>query len=358
MPRLDVGSIIAGSAIAIPPRVVTNHDLEQIMDTTDDWIVSRTGVRQRHMADPGVGSSDLATDAVLAAVSNAGTTVDEIDLLVMATMTPDQFAPGPAPLVQDKAGLGHVAAFDIRQQCGGFLFGLDLADAYLSTGRARRAVVVGAEVHTGYLPYGDSGFARLRGGTGEVSSSDRAAATEARGWAVLFGDGAGAMVLEPNDDDDVGFIASRLHSDGSHFDLIQVVGAGFAHQPYIDAAQLEARMHWPQMNGLELFRQAVRRMPESVEEVLVDTALTVADIDVLIAHQANARILQGVQRQLGIAEKRVVNVIERFANTTAGTLPIAFHERRGSAGIDSGDLVAFTAFGAGAHWGAMLYRAP
>lgn len=351
-----MGSIITGTGIAVPDLVVTNGDLEKIMDTTDEWIRTRSGVEQRHIAPPGVGSSDLGTEAVLNALDDAGVEPGDVDLLVSATMTPDHFAPGNAPLIQNKAGLGHVGAWEIRQQCVGFLYGLDLADAMLASGRARTAVVVGAEVHSGYMPYGAS-FDILRGTSqSEPTPHDYAEATSARGWAVLFGDGAGACVMQHDERPDVGFQATDLHSDGSNFDLIHVPGIGFVNQPYIDAAQLEAKQHWPQMNGMELFRQAVRSMPASVHTVLDEANVSVQDLALIVAHQANDRILDGIRKQLGVDSALLPSNIAKYGNTTAGTLPILFHERR--ADLNSGDLVCFTAFGAGAHWGAALYRTP
>lgn len=342
--------------MAVPDQVVTNADLEKIMDTSDEWIRKRSGVDQRHIAEPGVGSSQLGADAVTRALADAEVEPEEVDLLVSATMTPDHFAPGNAPLIQDKAGLGHIAAYEIRQQCGGFLYGLDLADAMLATGRAKTAVVVGAEVHSGYMPYGAS-FDILRGtSTAEPTAHDYAEATAARGWAVLFGDGAGACVMRHDERPDVGFLATDLHSDGSHFDLIHVPGLGFVNQPYVDAAQLETKQHWPQMNGMELFRQAVRSMPASVRTVLEQCDMSVDDVQLIVAHQANDRILEGIRKQLGVDADKLPSNIAKYGNTTAGTLPILFHERRPSLSTD--DVVCFTAFGAGAHWGAALYRTP
>lgn len=352
-----MGCVISGSGRAVPDRVVTNDDLARVMGTSDAWIRRRTGVAQRHLADPGVGASDLAAQAVHAALRDAAVDASEVDLLVTATMTPDRFAPGIAPLVQLKAGLGPVAAYDLRQQCSGFLYGLDLADAFLSSGRARTAVVVGAEVHSGYLPLG-SGFEVLRGTRSEPDPADVAAATEARGWAVLFGDGAGAMVLRRHDDPDVGFVARRLHSDGNDFELISVPGVGFAHQPYVDAAQLEARLHWPHMNGAELFRRAAVLMPAAVRDVVADAGTSLQSLSLVVAHQANERIVEALRQALALDDVVVPSNISRYGNTTAATLPILFDEQRRDGRVGPGDEVCFTAFGAGSHWGALLYRQP
>ncbi len=353
-----MGSVIVGSGVALPPHVVTNDDLARVMDTSDEWIRSRTGVERRHLVAPGVGSVALAAEAVEAALADAGVAASDVDLLVNATMTPDAYAPGNAPMVQHAAGLGTGAAFDIRQQCSGFLYGLELADAMLQSGRSDVAVVVGAEAHAGYLPFGPVSWGILRGThQGPPDPDEYETATAGRAWAVLFGDGAGAMVLRRGDDD-AGMMATRLFSDGELFELIHVPGVGFAHQPYVDHAQLEAGLHAPHMNGLELFRQAVRLMPTAITAVLGDAGLGIADLDLVVAHQANARIVHGVRNQLGLSEDVVPLNIADHGNTTAGTLPILFHEQWKSGAVDSGALVAFTAFGAGAHWGASLYRMP
>jgi 3-oxoacyl-[acyl-carrier-protein] synthase-3 len=191
-----LGSVIIGTGVGVPPHVVTNDDLSKIMDTTDEWIRSRTGVGERRFVEPGVGSSDLAVEAGRAALADAGLEPSDIDLLVTATMTPDVQAPGIVALVQRGLGLGPVAGFDLRQQCSGFLYGLDLADVMLTTGRARRALVIGAEVHAGYLPWGDTWDIVLGRSDRAPTPEEYARNTEYRGWSVLFGDGAGAMVLE------------------------------------------------------------------------------------------------------------------------------------------------------------------
>lgn len=353
-----MGAVIVGSAVAVPPHEVTNDDLARVMDTTDEWIRARTGVHRRHFVAPGVGSVALASQAVSAALADAGLDPSEVDLLVSATMTPDMFAPGNAPLIQDAVGLGQVSAFEIRQQCGGFLYGMELANALLGVGRARTAVVVGADAHAGYMPLGPVSWAMLRGThPGPPDPDEYRTATEGRSWAVLFGDGAGAMVLRRGRQDE-GIVAGRLYSDGADYDLIHVPAGGFTNQPWIDAAQLEAGLHIPKMNGMELFRRAVRAMPEAVESALADIGATVEDLALVVAHQANERIVAAVARQLGLDAASVPTNIARYGNTTAGTLPILYDELRRSGRVGPGDLIAFTAFGAGAHWGAVIYRVP
>jgi 3-oxoacyl-[acyl-carrier-protein] synthase-3 len=353
-----MGSIISGTGMSVPDNVVTNHDLARIMDTTDEWITTRTGVKERRFVDPGVGASHLAIEAVEAALSDVGLAPSDVDLLVTATMTPDFLAPGIAGLVQDGVGMGHVAAIDIRQQCSGFLYGMDIADAYIASGRAGTAVVVGAEVHAGFLPWSAESWKVVLGSEGEISEADYARNTEYRAWSVLFGDGAGAMVLTRDEDPKQGILGSSLHTDGEAFELIWVPGVGFRERPYVSVAQIEADSHLPVMDGGGLYRKAVRLMPEAAKAVLEHTGLDIDDVDLVVAHQANDRITEGVRRQFGMGPEKVPSNIAGFGNTTAGTIPILYHELRAADRVRPGMLVCFAAFGAGAHYGALLYREP
>lgn len=354
----DMSAIITGTGVAAPPNVVTNDDLGRIMDTSDEWIRSRSGVEERRFVDEGTATSDLATEAAAAALAAAGVDPSSVDALITATMTPDVINPGIAALVQDKLGLGPVAAFDLRQQCSGFLYGLDLADALIGSDRADTVVVVGAEVHAGYLPWG-AAWDIVLGRTDRAPTPEEwDLATEHRGWSVLFGDGAGAIVVQRSPGGGAGILGSVLHTDGSHFELIVGGDFGFGHRPYLTEAMLAENLHLPRMDGGGLYRQAVRLMPEAVTEVVEKAGYTIADLDVVVAHQANERILAGVRRQLGVDESVVPSNIARWGNTTAGTLPILYHELRTGGRTPPGTLVCFTAFGAGAHWGALLYREP
>ncbi|MDH3250774.1 MAG: ketoacyl-ACP synthase III [Acidimicrobiia bacterium] len=351
-------AVITGTGIAVPPNEVTNHDLAKIMDTSDEWIRSRSGVVSRRFVDPGTGASDLATEAGNAALTSAGIEPGDVDALITATMTPDLTNPGIAGLVQNKMGLGHIPVFDIRQQCSGSLYGLDMADALIGSGKAETVVVVGAEVHAGYLPWGDTWDIALGRSDRKPTPAEYALNTEHRAWSVLFGDGAGAMVLQRSDAADVGFLGSSLHTDGKHFELIIVPGLGSLQRPFASEAQLQAGLHMPRMDGGGLYRQAVRLMPDSIRLALDAAGLGIDDVGVVVAHQANERILAGVRKQLGVDEKLVPSNIDHWGNTTAGTLPILFHELREQGLIQAGSVTCFTAFGAGAHWGAMLYRQP
>lgn len=353
-----MGSVIGGTGISVPDNVVSNHDLARIMDTTDDWITTRTGVKERRFVDPGVGSSDLAIMAVGAALADAGVDPGSVDALVTATMTPDYLAPGIAGLVQAGTGLGHVAAYDIRQQCSGFLYGLDLADALITSGRAETVAVVGAEVHAGFQPWSEESWRVVLGDGGSVSEEDYARNTEYRAWSVLFGDGAGAMILQAGASENEGILATSLHTDGDSFELIWIPGVGFKSRPYVSQEDLDGDRHLPRMDGGGLYRRAVRLMPEAARSVLGQTGLELDDVDLVVAHQANDRILDGVRKQFGMGPEKVPSNIGAYGNTTAGTLPILYHELREAGRVGPGTLVCFAAFGAGAHYGAALYREP
>ena len=350
-------SIIIGTGTAIPEHVVTNEAMTQIMDTTDEWIRTRSGVVERRFVDPGITTSDLATQAVAQAAADAEVLLEDVDVIVSATMTPDLVAPGISGLLQHKLGIGSRPMYDIRHQCSGFLFGLDLADALIRSGKAGTVAVVGAEVHSGYLPWSEPTWSFLRGETAiPPSPTDIARATRYRDWSVLFGDGAGAAILKATAEPDSGFKGFSLHTDGSQFDLIMVPGVGFKHRPYVDEAQLEAELHMPTMRGRELFRKAVRDMPRAIREVAEITGTDLDDIDIVLAHQANARIVDGVAKDLGADRNRVPVNIDKYGNTTAATLPILLDDMRKDGRVKPDTLVCFTAFGAGAHWGAGLYR--
>lgn len=358
-------AVIAGTGVAVPPNVVTNDALTRIMDTTDEWIVSRTGVRSRRFVDPGTGTSDLAAEAARAALGDAGVDAADVDAVVCATMTPDRQNPGIAGAVQHKAGIDGAAVFDLRQQCAGFLFGLDLADMLIATGRAGTVVLVGAEVHSGYLPWGDAWDIVLGRADRAPTDDEWALASRHRAWSVLFGDGAGAMVLQslpggpvPDSASEAGILGSVLRTDGAHADLIEVPGLGSEQRPYADAAQIAAGLHHPTMNGGGLYRMAVETMPASVRDVLEAAGCELDELDLVVAHQANHRILEGARRRLGVNEATMPSNIGHWGNTTAGTLPILYHELREQGRVAPGTLVAFTSFGAGAHWGAVLYHEP
>jgi 3-oxoacyl-[acyl-carrier-protein] synthase III len=351
-------SVITGSGIGIPKNVVPNEKLARIMDTTDEWIRTRSGITQRHYADPGQSSSDLGIIAAEAAMKAAGRTRDDIDALIFATMSPDYFFPGNGPVVQSKMGFREsLPAFDIRQQCSGFLYGLDLADSLIRSGKYARILLIGGDVHTPFMPWQNGWDTTIGLEDREVTAEERAANTKIRDRVVLFGDGAGAVVVEAMDDDGCGFLTSKLYTDGSNIESLYTRGVGFRLRPFVTHQQIDDGDIIPDMDGREVFRQALSKMPEAVREVCASAGVSVSDIDVLLIHQANLRIVEGVAKQLGLGADRVPHNIERYGNTTAGTLPILYHECVADGRIQPGMLVCFTALGSGLHWGAALYRA-
>jgi len=352
-------SIITGSGIGIPKNVVKNEMLARIMDTSDEWIRTRSGVEQRHYVDDGQGSSDLGMLAAQAALDAAGRTKDDIDAIVFATMTPDHFFPGNGPVVQAKMGFKEsTPTFDIRQQCSGFLYGLELADSLIRSGKYSRVLLIGADVHSPFMPWQNGWDVTIGLEDREVTPKEYEENTKIRDRTVLFGDGAGAVVVEGSaDDDGPGLLATRLFTNGSNIEALFVPGIGFRRRPFVSHAQIDANEFIPIMEGREVFKQAVHKMPEAVRVVCAEAGVAPSDISLLLIHQANLRIVEAVAKQLDLPPEKVPHNIERYGNTTAGTLPILFHECRQSGLIEPGMLVCFTALGAGLHWGAALYRA-
>ncbi|MEA2571923.1 MAG: 3-oxoacyl-[acyl-carrier-protein] synthase [Acidobacteriota bacterium] len=349
-------SVITGSGIGIPKNVVPNDALAKIMDTSDEWIRTRSGIEQRYYVDAGQGSSDLGLLAAEAALKAASRDKSEIDALIFATMTPDHFFPGNGPVLQSKMGLGEIPTFDIRQQCSGFLYGLDLADSLIQSRKFKRVLVVGADVHTPFMPWQNGWDVTIGASDREVTQAERDENTKYRDRTVLFGDGAGAVVVEASDDETRGYLGAKLFTDGSNIEALYVKGVGFRHRPYVNKEELEAGDQIPTMEGRAVFKEAVSRMPAAVRAVCAEAGIDVAQIDLLLIHQANLRIIEGVAKQLGFPPEKVPHNIERYGNTTAGTLPILFHECLADGRIKPGMLICFTALGSGLHWGAALYR--
>ncbi|HEY2092409.1 MAG TPA: beta-ketoacyl-ACP synthase III [Thermoanaerobaculia bacterium] len=350
-------SVITGTGIGIPKNVVPNEVLSRIMDTSDEWIRTRSGIEQRHYADPGEGSAELGMMAAQNALTSANRTTADIDAVIFATMTPNYFFPGNGPVLQAKMGFGNIPTFDIRQQCSGFLYGLDLADSLIKSGKYGRILLVGAEVHTPFMPWQNGWDITIGRDDREVTPEEYAANTAIRDRTVLFGDGAGAVIVEASEDDSRGFIATKLFSDGSNIEALYVPGVGFRRRPFVDHDQIDRSDPIPVMEGRAVFKEAVSRMPEAVRAVCAAAGMAVNDIDILIVHQANLRIIEGVAKQLALPAAKVPHNIERYGNTTAGTLPILYHECVTDGRIQPGMLVCFTALGSGLHWGAALYRA-
>lgn len=324
----ELRSVIIGSGSALPVRCVTNAELAERVDTSDEWIVERTGIRQRYIAGEGETTASLATDAARAALADAGIEAGAIDLIILATATPDNTFPATATVVQDRLECNGGIAFDVAAVCSGFLYALTSADAMLRTGMAKRALVIGAETFSRILDWED------------------------RTTCVLFGDGAGAVVLEAQDGPEgagatrAGILASRLHADGAQHDLLYVDGGP-------STTQTVGHLR---MKGREVFRHAVVNLSNVLNEVLDDAGVEAEAIDWIVPHQANKRILDATAKKLGISEDKVVVTVDRHANTSAASVPLAFDQARKDGRIKPGQLVMFEAMGGGFTWGASLVR--
>ena len=348
-------AIIRGTGMHVPSNVVDNHRLSRLMDTSDEWIVQRTGIVTRCYADLDQATSDLALPAAEQAIDQAGLARSDIDYIVFATMTPDFYFPGSGPVFESKLGLSGVPALDVRLQCSGFLYGLQLADAMLRAGQYRNVLLIGAEVHGGFMPW-KSWDVVLGHSDREVAKDEQAWNTRFRDRTVLFGDGAGAFVVSASTADEGGIEAVSVHADGTHVEKMWVPSGGSARRPYFDAKAFESGETIPVIAGREVFKVAVRLMPEAVETILSEHGYSLDDLDLLIMHQANLRINEAVQKRLGLPDSKVFNNIQKYGNTTAATLPIAFHEARTERDLKPGQLVCFVALGSGLSWGAALYR--
>ena len=321
---MTLRSVLIGTGSALPKRVVSNAELAQTVDTSDEWIVERTGIRQRHIAGEGETTSTLATDAARRALAAAGLEPADIGLIVLATATPDQTFPATATQVQHALGCNGGIAFDVAAVCSGFLYAMGVADSLLRTGMAKRALVIGAETFSRILDWDD------------------------RTTCVLFGDGAGAVVLEAREvaEDGPGVLATRLHADGKHNGLLYVDGG-----PSSTGTVGHVRMKGP-----EVFRHAVVNLAGVLREVLADQGLTAADLDWVVPHQANQRILDATARKLGLPAEKVVVTVDQHANTSAASVPLALDTAVRDGRIKPGDLVMLEAMGGGFTWGASLIR--
>ena len=325
---------ILATGHAVPERVVTNDDLAAMMDTSDEWITQRTGIKQRHWVREGESGTGLARQAAVQALEAAGIEPDAIDAIVYATSSPDHFAPGNGVLLQHAMGLGTVPAIDIRTQCSGFVYGLSICDAYLRAGMYRTILLIGAE----------------------VQSTGMDLSTRGRNTSVIFADGAGAAIVQAHDEPDgSACLGWDLHGDGAHADKLWVDAPGSIYHPRNQAAFLDNKCYLD-MDGREVFRHATTRMPESVSAAMKQAGVTADQLKLLIPHQANLRISEMVQKQLGLRDDQVYNNIERFGNTTAATIPIALDECVRAGRLERGDLLAITAFGSGFLWGSAVIR--
>ena len=324
---MTLRSVIRGSGSALPKRAVPNAEMAVMVDTTDEWIVERTGIRNRYIAGEGETTGTLATEAARNALAAAGIDASEVGLIVLATATPDQTFPATATLVQHALGCNGGIAFDVAAVCSGFLYALSVADSMLKTGMAKTALVIGAETFSRILDWED------------------------RTTCVLFGDGAGAMVLQAQDVDASdpaapGIIATRLHADGKHNELLYVDGG-----PSTTGTVGKLRMR-----GKEVFRHAVTNLAEVLRETLVEAGIEADEIDWVVPHQANARILDATARKLGLPAEKVIVTVDRHANTSAASVPLAYDTAVRDGRIKPGDLVMFEAMGGGFTWGASLAR--
>lgn len=349
-----MATIVMGSGFALGEHEVTNEALKRVCDTSDEWIKERTGIATRYYVADGTSTSDLGVRAAKKALDDAGLTPADIDYVVFATMTPDYYFPGSGALLQTKLGLGKVPTLDIRQQCTGFIYGMQVADALLKTKMAKRLLLVGAEVHSGFMPWRDHG---ILFGTSDVRPTPEEFEfnTRYRDRTVLFGDAAGAVVMTWSDEPR-GILDVVLHSDGQYAEKLYVP-SGFKFRPYVTEQMIKEGRHIPEMDGQRVFRMAVSKLPEVVHEILDKTGNKLEDVSLLLAHQANLRLNEAVQKALGLPDDKVYNNIQKYGNTTAATIPILYDECRRAGRIKPGDLLCFVALGAGFHWGAALMRA-
>ena len=354
----DPRAVMVGVGVAIPPVCVDNHMLARVMDTSDEWVRERSGVETRYYVEPGVGSSELGAAAAREALADAGMEASEIDYIVCATMTPDYYFPGAGTLIQEHLGLDPRPSLDIRQQCAGFAYGMQMVDALIRSRQARKVLLVGCDVHTSLMPFSQESWEVLLGARDEPLDSESIISnSRLRHLIVLFGDGGGAFVFEAREGNDgKGIIGSVLYGDGRHREILYVPGAGSASRPWVDKEMIDRGGTFPVMDGRQVFKHAVKQMPRVTLEVLEQHGFSLEDLDLLIMHQANLRINEAAQKVLGLDDARVHNNIQKYGNTTSATLPICFHEARQLGKAPEGALVAFTALGAGLHWGSVLLR--
>jgi len=327
-------SRITGTGFAVPDRIVTNDDLARLMDTSDEWIRARTGIQQRRWVREGETGADLARAAAERALAMAEVSAKALDAIIYATSSPDHYVPGNGVFLQRLLGVSPIPAMDIHQACSGFVYSLAVADAWIKVGMFRRILVVGAE----------------------VQSTAMDVRTEGRNTAVIFADGAGAVVLEPTEESGRGLMAFDLHSEGENAEMLWVDVPGCMYHPRITKEHIDQGRHFLQMDGKEVFRHAVTRMPETVQAVLAKVGAQPADIALLLAHQANLRISEMVQRNLKLRDDQVYNNIQTYGNTTAATIPIMLDECVRAGRVKPGDLIVMTAFGAGFSWGSVACR--
>lgn len=321
--------MIMGTGRAVPEKILTNADLERMVDTSDEWITTRTGIKRRHVAEPGSALSDLVAEAANRALEDAGLSAEQIDLIILGTVTGDMKFPSTACIVQQKIGAKNAVAFDLSAACTGFLYGLQVAEGLMGTAGYRHALVIGGEILTSMVDWQD------------------------RDTCVLFGDGAGAVVLGPSDGER-GLLQTCLGSNGEHAGLLYNPGGGCINPP--NAETVAANLYAIRMEGREVFRHAVTAMTSVLEKALEKHGLTGEDLDLLIPHQANLRIIEAVGKRFNVPREKVYVNVDRYGNTSAASIPIALDELRRDGGLKPGALLGMVSFGAGLTWGATLAR--
>lgn len=336
-----IKSVIKGIGHYVPDNVVTNDDLSKIMATSDEWITERTGIKERrhrkNKYDNEETTSFYGFKASQKALKNAGITAQDIDYIIFATLSPDYFFPGCGVLLQQQLGCGTIGALDVRNQCSGFVYAMSVADAFIKVGQYKNILVVGSEIHSFGLDMTDRG----------------------RGVSVIFGDGAGAIVLSASEDNEkAGILATNMHAEGQYAEELAVkypgTKLGWSDRVLNDPTSVLAEEIYPYMNGNFVFKHAVTRFPETIQEALAKAGKTVEDLDMLIPHQANIRIAQYVQQLLGLPDEKVFNNIYKYGNTTAASIPIALSEAIQEGKVKRGDLICLAAFGSGFTWGSVL----
>jgi 3-oxoacyl-[acyl-carrier-protein] synthase III len=345
-----IRSKIAGIGMYLPEQVFTNHDMMKYMDTTDEWIQERTGIKERRFAKrEGETTATMGIEAAKIAIERAGTTAEEIDFVVFATLSPDYYFPGCGVLLQRAMKMKEIGALDVRNQCSGFVYALGVADQYIRTGTHKNILVVGSEKHSFGLDF----------------------STRGRNVSVIFGDGAGAVVLQPTEKENQGILSTHLHSDGEGAEILAMYNPGshanhwqqqkFADfndaeiaDMFISHAMIDKAQNFPYMDGQTVFKKAIEKFPEVIMEALIANGKKTSDLKMLIPHQANLRISQYVQKKLGLSDNQVYNNIQKYGNTTAASIPIALCEVWEKGLIREGDLVCLAAFGSGFTWASAL----
>ncbi len=348
-----LNSKIGGIGFYVPEKVVTNHDLAKVMDTSDEWIQERTGIVERRYAEKHKESTaTMGAEAAKVAIERAGITPADVDFIIFATLSPDYYFPGSGVLLQRILGMNGIGALDIRNQCSGFVYGLSIADQFIKSGMYKNVLLVGAEFHSVGLDF----------------------STRGRNVSVIFGDGAGAALIQPTTEEGKGILSTHLHADGDYAEKLAYINPGahggvysedkekygYPDQEYggafITDKMYEDKDLFPNMEGKHVFKFAVQKFPEVINEALTTNGYQTSDIDMLIPHQANLRISQFVQRQLGLPDEKIWSNIQRYGNTTAASIPIALCEAWEADKIKDGDLVCLAAFGSGFTWGSALIR--